>query len=175
MAGKQLESEAKRCMNEAAKHRKKARDEMRKGNRAAATMYAQSAVRFEQQANQLLQQAATTIGFSIDMRASETTSQMANTMAVATAGMDAAAKRVNLDQVSANRSKMDGLKQKMGAAHHLLTVGEGDLEIQSGAEDLLLALERENNEYDMAQICDIPQGIPEMGGVPYDQYGAMGK
>lgn len=175
MHGKQLENEAKRCMTEADKHRKRAQDALKKGSRAAAQMYAQSAVRFEQQANQLLQQAATTIGYSIDMRAAETTTQMANTMSLATGSMAEAANKVNLDQVSANRTKMDGLKQKLEAAHHLLTVGEGDLEIQSGADDLLLALERENQEYEMAQICDIPQGIPEMGGIPFNQYGEMGK
>lgn len=175
MQGKQLENEAKKCMTEATKHRNKAKAELRKGNRAAAQMYAQSAMRFEQQANQLLQQAGATTSYAIDMRAAETTSQMAHTMALATTQMTETSKKINLDKVSANRSKLNTLKEKMGAAHDLLTVGEDDMEINAGAEDLLAALERENDEYAMAQISEIPQGIPDMNAYTQSQYGALGK
>ena len=57
---------------------------------------------------------------------------------------------------------MDGLKQKLGAAHDLITNGEGDIDLNAGAEDLLSTLEQENAEYALMQITDIPSGVPVM-------------
>lgn len=105
-------------------------------------------------------------GMGADMRMAETTAEMAKTMENATIGMAKSANSVKLEQLSANRTKMDGLKRKMGAAHDLLTQGEGDIEIGAGAEDLLATLEAENNEFAMVQISDIPQGVPVQAAGP---------
>ena len=163
MQGKSLEREAKRLQKEALKERKKAKAELKKGNRATANLYAQNAVRYEQQATQLLQSCATTQGFATDMRQAQVSADMARTMNRATAGMEKCSKAVNLEKISANRNKMDGLKAKMGAANDLMNNTEGEMELNAGAEDLLAALEAENNEDAMLQMADIPTGIPSMG------------
>jgi hypothetical protein len=81
-------------------------------------------------------------------------------MTTATQAMEDAGRKVNMEQLSANRQKMDGLKQSLGAAHQLLTSGEGDMAIEAGANDLLDALEQENEQYALMQFADIPEGIP---------------
>ncbi|OHS92867.1 SNF7 family protein [Tritrichomonas foetus] len=162
MQAKQLEREAKRLQKEANKERAKAKAELKRGNRATAQLYAQNAVRYDQQATQLLQSCAATQGYATDMRQAEVQAQMAKTMGVATSGMAQSAQKVNLDKLSENRTKMDGLKQKMGAAHDLLTNGEGEMDLNAGADDLLSQLEAENAEDAMMQIADIPTGVPAM-------------
>ena len=161
MQAKQLENEAKRLQKEATKERNKAKASLKKGNRAAAQLYAQNAVRYDQQAQQLLQSASTTQGYATDLRQGVVAAQMAKNMTVATAGLEHNVKAVNLEKVSAQRTKLDGLKQKMGAAHELLA-GEGEMELQAGADDLLAALEAENAEDAMIQLGDIPTGMPAM-------------
>jgi charged multivesicular body protein 1 len=160
MNAKQLESEAKRLQKQANQERTKARAELKRGNRAAASLYAQNAVRFDNQATQLLQNSAAVTGMGTDIHSAQVTAQTAQTMNVATAAIAGATKKVNLDQLAANRQKMDGLKQRMGAAHDLLCNGEGDMEVNAGADELLAALEEENNQMAMLQIADIPEGIP---------------
>jgi hypothetical protein len=100
------------------------------------------------------------IGMGIDIQAAQTTTQTANTMRVATQAIGQASKAINIDQLAADRQRMDGLKQRLGAAHDLLTNGEGDMEVNAGAEELLTALEEENNQLAMLQIADIPEGVP---------------
>jgi charged multivesicular body protein 1 len=158
MQAKQLENEAKRMQKEAAKERNKAKAALKKGNRAAAQLYAQNAVRYDQQAAQLLQSAGTTSGYATDLRAGAVSAQMAKNMSMATAGLEKNVKAVDLNKVSAQRSKLDGLKEKMGATHVLLA-GEGDMELQAGADDLLSALEAENAEDSMIQLEEIPMGM----------------
>ena len=172
MQAKQLEHEARRLQKEANKERNKAKAELKKGNRATAQMYAQNAIRFEAQAQTLLQQCAATTGYAADMRTAESTAQTAKTMGLATKGMADATKKVDLEKLSANRTKMDSYKQKAGAANDLLTQGEGDMEIAAGAEDLLASLEVENNEYAMMQISDIPQGVPVQTADPVKGFAA---
>ena len=171
MQGKSLEREAKRLQNEAAKERRKAKAELKKGNRATAQLYAQNAVRYEQQATQLLQSCATTQGFATDMRQAQVSADMAKAMNSATVGMTKCSESVNLDKISANRAKMDGLKQRMGAANDLMNNTEGEMELNAGAEDLLSALEAENNEDAMMQIADIPTGIPSTGQAQANKLG----
>lgn len=161
MQSKSLENEAKRLNKEATKERNKAKAALKKGNRGAAQLYAQNAVRYEQQAAQILQSASTTAGYATDLRAGAVTAQMAKNMNMATAGLEKNVKSVNLDKVSAQRTKLDGLKEKMGTANTLLT-GEGDIEVAAGADDLLTALEAENYEDAMMQLSDIPTGAPAM-------------
>ena len=171
MQGKSLEREAKRLQNEAAKERRKAKAELKKGNRATAQLYAQNAVRYEQQATQLLQSCATTQGFATDMRQAQVSADMAKAMNSSTVGMTKCSESVNLDKISANRAKMDGLKQRMGAANDLMNNTEGEMELNAGAEDLLSALEAENNEDAMMQIADIPTGIPSTGQAQANKLG----
>jgi len=160
LQAKQLENEAKRLMKDAAKEKTKAKAALKKGNRAAAQLYAQNAVRFEQQAQQILQSCATTTGFATDLRSGVVSANMAKNMSLATTGLEQTVQSVDLKKVADQKIKMDSLKQKMGAAHELITNGEGELEVSSGAEDLLLALEDENAEDAMLQIGDIPMGMP---------------
>jgi charged multivesicular body protein 1 len=160
MQAKQLEAEAMRLQKEANKERTKARAELRRGNRQTAALYAQNAVRYDQQANQILQSCAAVTGMATDMRAAEVTAHTSKTMGVATAAMAASGARVDLATLSRNRTKMDGLKQHIGAAHDLITNAEGQEQVTAGADDLLAALEEENNQYAMMQIADIPEGLP---------------
>ncbi|OHT06981.1 SNF7 family protein [Tritrichomonas foetus] len=162
MDGKSLEREAKRLQKEAQKERNKAKAELKKGNRQTAQLYAQNAVRYDQQATSLLQSCSATQGYATDMRNAQVAANMAKTMSKATAGMQKNANKINLDKLSANRTKMDGLKQKLGAAHDLMTNGEGEIDLNAGAEDLLATLEAENAEDAMIQMADIPTGIPSM-------------
>ncbi|KAK8895593.1 hypothetical protein M9Y10_024063 [Tritrichomonas musculus] len=171
MQAKQLEREAKRMQKEANKERNKAKAELKRGNRAAAQLYAQNAVRYDQQANQLLQSVAATNGYAVDMRQAQVSAQMAQTMAQATAGMEKSAKQVNLEKLSANRTKMDGLKEKMGAAQDLLVNGDGQMDLNAGAEDLLATLDAENAQEALTQIADIPMGQPIVNpGMPAQGY-----
>lgn len=163
MDSKQLEREARRLQKEATKERNKAKAELKRGNRAAASLYAQNAVRYDQQATAILQNVAATNGMATDMQSAEVTAQMAKNLNNTTKQMQKISNKTNLDQLSANRLKMDGLKQKMGAAHDLLTNGEGEMDLNAGAEDLLAALEAENAQDAITQIQDIPTGMPSIG------------
>lgn len=51
---KNLENEARRLQKQPARERSKAKADLARGNRATAGLHAQNAVRFEQQATQLL-------------------------------------------------------------------------------------------------------------------------
>ena len=172
MQAKQLENEARRYQKEANKERNKARAELKKGNRATAQLYAQNATRFEQQAQVLLQQCAATTGHATDLRRAEATAQGAKSMGFATGKMKKITAEMNLEKMSDNRTKLDGMKQIHGAAHDILTQGEGDMEISAAADDLLAALEVENNEFAMMQISDIPQGVPVQAADPAKGYTA---
>jgi charged multivesicular body protein 1 len=163
MQAKQLESEAKRLQKDANKERAKARAELRKGNRQTAALYAQNAVRYDQQANEILQNCAAVTGMATDMRSAEVTANTAKVAGVATAAISASSAKVNLATLSRNRAKMDGLKQHMGAAHELITNADGQEQVTAGAEDLLAALDEENNQYALMQIADIPEGVPSAG------------
>ena len=134
--------------------------ELKKGNRANAALYAKNAMLYDQQATQMLQNVSATNGFAIDMRQAQVEVQMAKTMKTATHGMEKAAKKIHLSKLSANRTKMDGLKQKMGAAHDLLTNGDGEMSLNAGAEDLLATLDAENEQDALSQLADIPNGQP---------------
>jgi hypothetical protein len=157
MQGKQLENEARRLQKESLKERSKARAELKKGNRSQAAVYAQNSRRFEMQAQQLLQQAGAVTGYATDMRAAEVTAQTAGAMNTATASMQASGAKVNIAQLSANRQKMDGMKQQLGAANVLLCSTEGDPGLEAGANDLLDALEQEN-QFALLQLETIPDG-----------------
>ncbi|EAX87159.1 SNF7 family protein [Trichomonas vaginalis G3] len=157
MQSKQLENEAKRMMKEAAKEKAKAKAALKKGNRPAAQLYAQNATRYEVQAQQLLHSAATTNGYATDLRAGAVAAQMSKNMQMATSGLEKNVAAVDVQKVSAQRTKMDGLKTKMAAANQLLT-GEDDLEAQAGADDLLAALEAENEADAEIQLDAIPMG-----------------
>jgi hypothetical protein len=109
------------------------------------------------QAQQFLQQSGAVSGFATDMRSAEVTAQTAGAMGAATHAMEAAGAKVNIAQLSANRQKMDGLKQELGAANVLLCSTEGDPGLEAGANDLLDALEQEN-EFAMLQLEQIPDG-----------------
>jgi hypothetical protein len=159
MDAKQLENEARRLQKESLKERNKARAELKKGNRAQAAVYAQNSRRFEMQANQILQQAGAVTGFATDMRAAEVTAQTAGAMNAATKSMANSSAKVDITKLSANRQKMDGLKQQLGAANDLLCSTEGDVALEAGANDLLDALEQEN-AFSMMQLEEIPDGIP---------------
>jgi len=147
MQAKQLEREARNMQKAAQKERAKARMELKKGNRAAAQLYAQNAVRYEQQANTLLQGCAATNGYATDLRAGVVSAQMAQNMNKATAGLNSVVKKVDLQKVSAQRTKMDGLKAKMSTANELLVgQGESEMEVNACADDLLAQLEAENQQ-----------------------------
>ena len=162
MQAKQLEREARRLQKSANAERKKAKQELKRGNRAAAQLYAKNAVLYEQQANQILQNASAAHGYAADIQTAQVTAEMSKTLDQAQRGMSSAAKQINTEKLAANRTKMDGLKQNLGAAQDLLTNGEGQLDINAGAEELLQNLEAENAEDAMMQIADIPTGIPGM-------------
>lgn len=156
MQAKQLEHEARRCQQESGKDRNKAKAELRKGNRGMAQMYAQTSVRADGQASTLLQQSAAVTAQRIDLQMARTTAETAKTMDIATKAMADATKRVDLEQLSANRTKMDGLRSQLGAANDLLTMGEAQLDVQAGADALLGNLEAEIQEEAMMQIAGIP-------------------
>lgn len=159
MQAKQFENEAKRLNKEATKERNKAKAALKKGNRAAAQLYAQNAVRYEQQANNLLQSAATTQGYATDIGAARVTAQMNRNMAVATHGLQQNVAAVNVDKVAAQRSKLDQLHDKVNVANQLVT-GESDLSVQAEGDDLLAAIEMENMEEMSAAMDEIPMGAP---------------
>lgn len=168
MQGKSLEREAKRLQNEAKKERNKAKAELKKGNRATAQLYAQNAVRYEQQATQLLQSCATTQGYATDMRQAQVSAEMARAMNKATEGMAQCSQNINMNKIAANRTKMDGLKSKMGAANELMNNTENEIDLNAGTEELLAALDEENNEAARMEITEIPMGIPTTNqAMPY--------
>jgi hypothetical protein len=100
----------------------------------------------------------------IDIQKAEVNSQTAEMMKTANRAIENAMKNVNLDELAKVRHRMDGLKQQGGAVHELIVNGEGDMEINAGAQDLLAQLEEENNQMMMMEMAEIPQGIPAMGG-----------
>lgn len=155
-----MESESKRLQKQAQKERQKAKMELKKGNRANAALYAKNAMLYDQQATQMLQNVSATNGFASDMRQAQVEAQMAKTMQTAMHGMQKNVKKIHLSKLSANRTKMEGLKQKMGAAHDLLTNGDGEMTLNAGAEDLLATLDAENEQDALSQLADIPNGQP---------------
>ena len=161
MQAKQLEHEARRMQKDANKQRALAKKELKKGNKPAATLYAQNAVTYERQANMLLQNAAAANGYSIDVRAGEVNAKMANNMSKATTALNQNAGKVDIGKLAAKRTQMDGLKNKMQAANELIIGGEPE-EITAGTDDLLAQLEAENVQEAMIQVSEIPgsTGIP---------------
>lgn len=151
---KQLEREARRLLKESNKERQRVKSELSRGNRATASLYAQNAVRYQQ----LLQSAAAVNVMVLDMKAAHAAARTAKTMGVAAGAMRQATAQVNLAQLSKNHTKMDGLKQQMGAAQEML-IGEGEVQLQAGGEALLAELEEENNALAMMAIATIPKGI----------------
>ena len=158
MQATQLQNEAQKVLKECVKERLIAKNDLKKGNRATAKLHAQNAIRYEQQAKQMLQNAATLNGYAADMQQAQTQASMAQTMNQTASEMQKSSKQTNITQLSANRTKMDGLKQNMGAAHDLLTNGEGAMDLNAGADDLLSTLETEVTMDHMAQMPEIPLG-----------------
>ena len=171
MQAAQLQSEAQKVLKECVKERLIAKNDLKKGNRQTAALHAQNAVRYEQQAKQMLQNVAALNGYAINLEQAQTSASMAKTMNQAASSIQKNEKQTNLNQLSANRTKMDGLKQNMGAAHDLLTNGEGQMDLNAGAEDLLATLEAENAEDALTQIAEIPNGQPMINpGMPVQGY-----
>lgn len=158
MQAAQLQSEAQKVLKECVKERLIAKNDLKKGNRQTAALHAQNAVRYEQQAKQMLQNVAALNGYAVNLEQAQTSASMAKTMNQAASSIQKNEKQTNLNQLSANRTKMDGLKQNMGAAHDLLTNGEGQMDLNAGADDLLSTLEDEVTMDNIAQMPTIPLG-----------------
>lgn len=158
MKATQLQNEAQKVLKECVKERLIAKNDLKKGNRATAALHAQNAVRYEQQAKQMLQNVAALNGYATNLQQAQTSASMAQTMNQAANSIQKNQKQTNLNQLSANRTKMDGLKQNMGAAHDLLTNGEGQMDLDAGADDLLATLETEVTMDHAAQMPTIPHG-----------------
>ena len=154
---KQLEHEAQKFQKMSQQERNKARIELKKGNRAAAQMYAKQAVMYEQQQIKLLQNAGAVNGYTTDLRQGQVQAQMSKTMDDATKHMQKTSNQVNLNKVAANRNKMDGINQKLGAAHVLLTGDPNQANINAAADDLLYSLD---DEIQMQRLMD--QGLVEI-------------
>lgn len=163
MQAKQQEVEARRLMKESQKERSKAKAALKKGNRPAANLYAQNAVRYEQQANKLLQNSAASVGMMTDVQAAETSAQMARAMGVTTSQMGKISNQINMDKVSADRGKMDELKDRMSTAHELLTHGNDALELEAATSDALAALEDEIYAENEVAMEEPPMSIPQAG------------
>jgi hypothetical protein len=159
LQSKQLEGEASRLQKEAAKERNMAKVQLKRGDKARATIHAQNSVRFEKQAEQTLQQAGALAGYAADMRSAETTAQTAATMGVATGAMETTASNVNITRLTANRQKMDGFKQSLGAANDMLCSTEADIGLEAGSKDLVQALEEEI-QAGLLGLGEIPLGRP---------------
>lgn len=167
LEGKSLENEAKRLLKEAQKEKMKAKQAQKKGQIASARLFATNAVRYEKQAQQLLQSSATTNGYAVDVRNGAVAAQMFQNMNKATSGIEAHMKKIDVQKVSATRTKMNGLKESISTANTLLN-GEDDLELVDGAEGLLEQLEMENMADVDLNLEAIPSGVPGSG---YQQSG----
>ena len=159
---KSLEREARKAQKESIKERNKAKNELKKGNRANAGLYAQNACRMDQQANLYLRNASAAQGYAADIRQAQITNEMSKTMNEATKAMGKTAKTINLEKMSENRYKMDNMRQRLGAANDLLTCGEGQMDLNAGADNLLAQLDQELAISAIEQIGDIPTGQPIM-------------
>lgn len=156
MKAKQLEREAKKLQKEATKERNKAQNELKRGNRAAAQLYASNAVRYDQQATTMLQNCAAITGMQTDLRQAQITQQVAATQKATTKQMGKTVEQINLEKVSKDRIAMDALNSKTGAAHQLLTNGENQNDLDALTDDLLNQLSAENQ----VDITDTGLSIP---------------
>lgn len=161
LQGKSLENEAKRLQKEAAKEKMKAKQAQKKGNLSQAKLFAMNAVRYEKQAQHILQSSATTNGYAVDIRNGAVAAQMYKNMNQATTGLEKNVKSIDVDKVSAQRTRMDKLKEQMHTASTLLN-GEEDLGLMDGADALLEQLEMENIEDCNLNLAQIPLDSPPM-------------
>lgn len=156
MQSKQLEREAKKASKEALKQRNLAKKELARGNRAAAQLYAQNAIRYEQQANQLLQNCSAISSMATDINTAETTGKMAHMQSVATSELNQKVSQIDPNKVAAQRVAYDAHKSNLNAVNDIITNPEGQQDLAMGADNILDSLYDEIAMDQEAQLSQIP-------------------
>lgn len=153
MQAKQLENEAKRLLIQSDIERNKARNELKKENRAAAKIYAENAVRYGHQAEFLLQNACAIQGYNANARQIQNQVGMIKTMNTAANHFQKTASQIHLSKISKEHTKKEEIKQKVNDAHDILTKSQSQELINAQAESLLASL---NNEVMQEPALNIP-------------------
>jgi hypothetical protein len=86
----------------------------------------------------------------------QVTAEIAGMQAFATRALEDETGKINLDQLSQNRVKMDGFKQQLGTAHELLCSANEADPTGTAADDMLAQLEMEINTEALVLMDSIP-------------------
>lgn len=145
---------------QSSKERSLAKSEMRKGNKAMAQLHAQNAIRFEQQANMILQNACGVHAVRIDIAKAKATRDMVAMQEEAAKQMEQVVKKIDPVKVTKTQMRMDATKEKVGVVNQVMNPAGT---VDAGAEDLMAALENEISVEGLNAAVNIPQGQPVQG------------
>lgn len=149
----QLENEAKRLFIQSDIERNKARNELKKENRAAAKIFAENAVRYSHQATFLLQNAYALHGYNANAKQIQNQVGMINSLNKATTHFQKTASQISLSKISKEHTKKEEILQKVSDAHDILTQSQSQEYVSVQAESLLASL---NNEVMGEPALNIP-------------------
>lgn len=153
---KMLEHQAKKQDTEAAKERRKAKLALQKNERNFANLYCTNAVRAEQQALFLRQNAAKLSSIICDLKMAQTQKQMLKAMGTTTKELQKAVGSMDLSKIANATLQYDKIRGKMDTVNTL--TAPTDATIENGSTDLLAQLE---NEMMTEQLIDLD--VPTSG------------
>ena len=137
---KMLEKEAAREEKTADKERKKAKVALSKGQRDFATLYAQNAVKAQQHALFLQQNAAKVSSMVADLRIAEVQAKQAKTLESVVKDLEKSVGSMDLEKIAAATLKYDQLKGKTSTVQQIVAP---EIEVEAEGLDLLNILQDE--------------------------------
>ena len=138
---KMLLKSAEREEKNANKERNKAKKELATGNRDLAKLYATNAVRAQNQAFFLQQNAAKISAMVVDLKMSEVQKKMAKSLDTVVKEMGKSIGSMDLEKLAAATLKYDQVRGKVSEAGQMINATEGSVEAESA--NLLDSLENE--------------------------------
>lgn len=160
---KMLNKEAAREEKNADKERAKAKAALRKGQREFAKVYANNAIRSQQQALLLQQNAAKISSMVLDLKMAEVQKKMAQSLDAVVKELEKSVGQMDMEKIAAAAVKYDKIRGRVSETNQIITTPEGSVEAEG--EDLLSALENEiavemDMEVPEIPIADTPEKAP---------------
>ena len=151
---KMLLKNAEREERNANKERNKAKKALSQGNKDLARLYATNAVRSQNHALFLQQNAARISSMVVDLKMSEVQKKMAKSLDMVVKEMAKSVGQMDLEKIAASTLKYDQIRGKASMAGEIMNSPEGAVDAESA--DLLESLENEIMVELDTPILDIP-------------------
>ena len=156
---KMLMKEAQREEKNANKERNKAKAALKKGNREFARVYAENAIRSQNNAIFLQQNAAKVSSMVVDLKMAEVQAKMAKSLDMCVKELEKSVGSMDLTKIAAATLKYDQIRGKVSEGMSIINAA--DVQVQNESEDILGDLENEIL-LEMDQAIDIPMAeIPQ--------------